>query len=132
MRSAEDGVPMETETGSAASSTTRRPKAKARPRQPTVMANVIIIRYDNPRNLGTDAANRRGKYLVCRVDSEEIGLESQDAVGKLIENVVGHSRQTVTTTRRPNPDSRWMWTLACMSTRGTRVHLTASEEESWS
>ena len=87
MRSAEDGVPMETEIGSAASSTTRRPKAKARPRQPTVMANVIIIRYDNPRDLGTDVANRRGKYLVYGVDSEEVGPVSQDAVGKLIENV---------------------------------------------
>ena len=64
MRSAEDGVPLEMETGSAASSTTRRPKAKARPRQPTVMANVIIIRCDNPRDLGTDFANRRGKHLV--------------------------------------------------------------------
>ena len=87
MRSAEDGVPMETEIGSAASSTARRPKAKARPRQPTVMANVIIIRYDNPRDLGTDVANRRGKYLVYGVDSEEVGPVSQDAVGKLIENV---------------------------------------------
>ena len=85
MRSAEDGVPMETETGSAASSTTRRPKAKARAPQPTVMANVIIIRYDNPRNLGSDVASRRGKY--CGVDVEEIGLASQDALGKLIENV---------------------------------------------
>ena len=87
MRSAEDGVPMETETGSTASSTTRRPKAKARPRQPTVIANVIIIRYDNPRNLGTDVATRRGKYLACGVDIEQVGLVSQDAVGKLIENV---------------------------------------------
>ena len=60
----EGDVSMEVETGSAASSTTRRPKAKARPRQPTVMANVIIIRCDNPRDLGTDFANRRGKYLV--------------------------------------------------------------------
>ena len=42
----EGDVSMEVETGSAASSTTRRPKAKARPHQPTVMANVIIIRYD--------------------------------------------------------------------------------------
>eukprot|EP00439_Symbiodinium_sp_Y106_P022887 s4429_g2.t2 len=51
------------------------------------MANVIIIRYDNPRDLGTDVANRRGKYLVYGVDSEEVGPVSQDAVGKLIENV---------------------------------------------
>ena len=83
----EGDVSMEVETGSAASSTTRRPKAKARPRQPTVMANVIIIRYDNPRDLRTDVANRRGKYLVCGVDTEEIGPVSQDAVGKLIEEV---------------------------------------------
>ena len=47
----EADVSMDVETGSAASSTTRRPKAKARPRQPTVMADVILIRYDNPRNL---------------------------------------------------------------------------------
>ena len=78
-------VSMEAEAGSVASSTTRRPKAKARPRQPTIQADVMLIRYDNPRDLAVDVARRRGKFLVCAVEISETGLESQDAVGKLIE-----------------------------------------------
>ena len=100
LRRAEDGTPtyvsqrpseadvsMDVETGSAASSTTRRPKAKARPRQPTVLADVILIRYDNPRNLAIDVASRRGKFLACGVDIAETGLSSQGAVGRLIESL---------------------------------------------
>ena len=78
---------MDVETGSAASSTTRRPKAKARPRQPTVLTDMMLIRYDNPRNLAMDVARRRGKFLACGVDIAETGLASQDAVGKLIEQL---------------------------------------------
>ena len=78
---------MDVETGSAASSTTRRPKAKARPRQPTVLADVMLIRYDNPRNLAIDVARRRGKFLACGVDIAETGLASQEAVGRLIEQL---------------------------------------------
>ena len=65
MQPADDEATMEVETGSAASSTTRRPKAKARPRRATIIADVILIRYDNPRNLGSDVANRRGQFLLC-------------------------------------------------------------------
>ena len=86
-RPSEADVPMDVETGSAASSTTRRPKAKARPRQPTVLADVMLIRYDNPRNLAIDVASRRGKFLACGVDIAETGLSSQDAVGRLIESL---------------------------------------------
>eukprot|EP00439_Symbiodinium_sp_Y106_P063081 s3243_g9.t1 len=80
-------VSMDVETGSAASSTTRRPKAKASPRQPTVLADVMLMRYDNPRNLAIDVARRRGKFLACGVDIAETGLASQDAVGRLIEEL---------------------------------------------
>ena len=86
-RPADAEASMDVETGSAASSTTRRPKAKARPRQPTVLTEVMLIRYDNPRNLAMDVARRRGKFLACGVDIAEMGLVSQDAVGKLIEEL---------------------------------------------
>ena len=86
-RPSEADVPMDVETGSAASSTTRRPKAKARPRQPTVLADVMLIRYDNPRNLAIDVASRRAKFLAGGVDIAETGLSSQDAVGRLIESL---------------------------------------------
>ena len=64
---------MDVETGSAASSTTRRPKAKARPRQPTVLTDVMLIRYDNPRNLAMDVARRRGKDLPKFATDVETG-----------------------------------------------------------
>ena len=86
-RPADAEASMDVETGSAASSTTRRPKAKARPRQPTVLTEVMLIRYDNPRNLAEDVARRRGKFLACGVEIAEMGLASQDAVGKLIEEL---------------------------------------------
>ena len=86
-RPADAEASMDVETGSAASSTTRRPKAKARPRQPTVRTEVMLIRYDNPRNLAEDVARRRGKFLACGVEIAEMGLASQDAVGKLIEEL---------------------------------------------
>ena len=47
----------------------------------------MLIRYDNPRNLAMDVARRRGKFLACGVDIAETGLASQDAVGKLIEQL---------------------------------------------
>ena len=86
-RPSEADVSMDVETGSAASSTTRRPKAKARPRQPTVLTDVMLIRCDNPRNLAIDVARRRGKFLACGVDVAETGLASQDAVGRLLEEL---------------------------------------------
>ena len=91
---------MDVETGSAASSTTRRPKAKARPRQPTVLTEVMLIRCDNPRNLAMDVARRRGKFLACGVDIAEMGLASQDAVGKLIEELAD-IRDRASSTWRP-------------------------------
>ena len=51
------------------------------------MADVILIRYDNPRNLAIDVASRRGKFHACGVDIMETGLASQDAVGRLIESL---------------------------------------------
>ena len=62
-RPSEADTSMDVETDSAASSTTRRPKPKARPRQPTVLTDVMLIRYDNPRNLAIDVARRRGISL---------------------------------------------------------------------
>ena len=47
----------------------------------------MLIRYDNPRNLAEDVARRRGKFLACGVEIAEMGLASQDAVGKLIEEL---------------------------------------------
>ena len=82
---------MDVETGSAASSTTRRPKAKARPRQPTVLTEVMLIRYDNPRNLAMDVARRRGKFLACGVDIAEMGLASQECRGQADRGAGGYS-----------------------------------------
>ena len=87
---ADDGVTMETETGSAASSTKRRPKAKARPRRATIIADVILIRYDNPRNLGADVTSRRGQFLLCGVDIAETGPVSQERVCQMIEGASDH------------------------------------------
>ena len=85
MQPADDEATMKEETGSAASSTTRRPKAKARPRRATIIADVILIRYDSPRNLGSDLTSRRGQFLLCGVDIDGIGPISQDRVCQLIE-----------------------------------------------
>ena len=48
---------------------------------------MILIRYDNPRNLAIDVASRGGKFLACGVDIMETGLASQDTVGRLIESL---------------------------------------------
>ena len=117
MQPADDGVPMETETGSAASSTTRRPKAKARPRPATIIADVILIRCDNPRSLGSDVTSRRGQFLACGVDIAEIGPVSQDRVSQMIEDGSDHrDRQLPQHGDRPSMPS--MQTLAAMSMKG--------------
>ena len=117
MQPADDGVPMETETGSAASSTTRRPKAKARPRPATIIADVILIRCDNPRSLGSDVTSRRGQFLACGVDVAEIGPVSQDRVSQMIEDGSDHrDRQLPQHGDRPSMPS--MQTLAAMSMKG--------------
>ena len=90
---ADDGVPMETETGSAASPTTRRPRAKARPRRATIIADVILIRYDNPRDLGSDVTSRRGQFLMWGVDIAETGPVSQDRVCQMIEDASDHTHR---------------------------------------
>ena len=122
-RPADADASMDVETGSAASSTTRRPKAKARPRQPTVLTDVMLIRYDNPRNLAMDVARRRGKFLACGVDIAESGLASQDAVGKLIEEPADiRDRQLPQRGDLPKfATDVWMWKLGAMSMRGTHA-----------
>ena len=81
---------MDAETGSAASSTARRPKAKARPRRETVTTGMILIRYDNPRTLRFIVENNRGKYLICGEEISETGPVSQDRVCELIGNASDH------------------------------------------
>ena len=129
-RPSEADVSMDVETGSAASSTTRRPKAKARPRQPTVLADVMLMRYDNPRNLAIDVARRRGKFLACGVDIAETGLASQDAVGRLIEELAD-TRDRQLPRRGDQPRFAMDVETGRYVNEGTRACLTMSEGEPW-
>ena len=77
MPSTDETMPMDVETGSAASSTA---KAKARPRRETVTTGMILIRYDNPHTLRFVVENNRRKYLICGEKISETGPVSQDRV----------------------------------------------------
>eukprot|EP00439_Symbiodinium_sp_Y106_P076203 s920_g15.t1 len=69
---------------------TRRPKANVRPRRATLIADVILTRYDNPRNLRSDVTSRTGQFLMCGVEIAEIGPVSQEGVCQMIEDASDH------------------------------------------
>ena len=51
---------------------------------------MILIRYDNPRNLRSDVTSRRAQFLMCGVEVAEIGPVSQERVCQMIEDASDH------------------------------------------
>ena len=67
-------------------SSTRWPKAKARPRRggEAVGGGINIIRYDTAHDCRNMAENHRGKSHVCGGEIKELGLASHDEVVETI------------------------------------------------
>ena len=83
---------MDVDIESIASSSTRRPKAKAMPRRGAHGAHtgIRIVEYDSPQVLGMAINRRRGEHDACGESIFNMGLRNNYEVCKRIEQCTSH------------------------------------------
>ena len=80
---------MDVDDVNSTASSTRRPKAKARPRRrdETVAGDTVIIRYDAAHGCLNIVATRCERYTVCGENYDSIGIGSHDEVMRTVQQM---------------------------------------------